>query len=54
MAGEGATSEKLNHTLFTIIKILRDNNINDWFVAYGTLLGIVREKSCIENDENIH
>ena len=53
MAGEGSTSEKLNHTLFTFIKILRDNNINDWFVAYGTLLGIVREKSCIENDDDI-
>ena len=46
------SKEKLNKTLLTIIKILNDNNIKNWFVGYGTLLGIVRENSCIEGDDD--
>jgi len=44
---------KLNNTLMFIIKLLNDNNIKDWFIAYGTLLGIVRNNSCIEGDDDI-
>jgi phosphorylcholine metabolism protein LicD len=47
------TSEKLNKTLEKIATILHENNINDWFIGYGTLLGIVRGNSCIENDDDI-
>lgn len=47
------TSEKLNKTLEVIATILHENNINDWFLGYGTLLGIVRDNSCIDNDDDI-
>lgn len=52
-AGNNNSQEKLNKTLIYIGKILNSNNIEDWFVAYGTLLGIVRENSCIEGDDDI-
>jgi phosphorylcholine metabolism protein LicD len=32
---------------------LNDNNVGKWFVCYGTLLGLVRENSCIDNDDDI-
>ena len=47
------SSEKLNKTLLKIIKILNDNDINNWFIGYGTLLGIIREKSCINGDDDV-
>lgn len=53
MAGIKETSEKLNCTLLFIISILNNNNITKWFVSYGTLLGLVRENSCIDNDDDI-
>ena len=53
MTGRKETSEKLNKTLLFIITLLNDNNIDKWFVCYGTLLGLVREDSCIENDDDI-
>lgn len=54
MAGDNKISqEKLNDTLSFIVKLLNDNNINNWFVAYGTLLGIIRECSCISSDDDI-
>ena len=53
MAGTKETSEKLNKTLLFIITLLNDNNIKNWFVCYGTLLGMVRENSCINNDDDI-
>jgi hypothetical protein len=54
MAGdETNTKIKLNNTLLFIITILINNNIHDWFLGYGTLLGIIRENSCIENDDDI-
>ena len=46
-------SSKLNSTLLDLIKILNENNINNWFIGYGTLLGIVRENSCIDGDDDI-
>ena len=36
-----------------IVTLLNDNNIDKWFVCYGTLLGLVRENSCIDNDDDI-
>lgn len=53
MAGIKNTQNKLNNTLIFIIKLLNDNNINNWFIGYGTLLGIVRENSCINRDDDI-
>lgn len=53
MAGSKETSEKLNKTLLFLITLLNDNNIKNWFACYGTLLGLVRENSCIDNDDDI-
>ena len=53
MAGRKETSEKLNKTLLFLITLLNNNNIKNWFVCYGTLLGLVRENSCIDNDDDI-
>ena len=53
MAGDQFSSEILNYTLNKIVKILLENEIFDWFIAYGTLLGIVRNNSCINNDDDI-
>ena len=51
-AGNINSQDKLNRTLLVIIKILNVNNIKNWFVGYGTLLGIVRENSCIDGDDD--
>ena len=53
MGGHNCTKEVLNNTLITIVKILSENNITNWFVAYGTLLGIIREDSCIDGDDDV-
>lgn len=51
--GNSNSQDKLNNTLIKITNLLNENNIYDWFIAYGTLLGIVRENSCIDNDDDI-
>jgi hypothetical protein len=53
MAGERTDKEKINHTLEKVCDILNENNINDWFIFFGTLLGIVRENSCIQGDNDL-
>jgi hypothetical protein len=53
MAGKKNKQEVLNNTLMFIIKLLNDNNINNWFIGYGTLLGIIRDNSCIDGDDDI-
>jgi phosphorylcholine metabolism protein LicD len=53
MADKKETSERLNKTLLFLITLLNNNNIGNWFVCYGTLLGLVRENSCIDNDDDI-
>lgn len=53
MAGTATDKEKLNHTLEKVCSILNENNINDWFIFFGTLLGIVRENSCIQGDDDL-
>ena len=52
-AGSKQNSKKLNNDLKIISNILNDNNINNWFISYGTLLGIIRENSCIDNDDDV-
>jgi hypothetical protein len=47
-------SEKvLNNTLYKMCNILNNENVNGWFIGYGTLLGIIRNNSCIDNDDDI-
>lgn len=53
MVGEKSSKDKLNKTLLFITDLFNNNNINNWFISYGTLLGIIRENSCIENDDDI-
>lgn len=53
MVGRKENSETLNATLVRISKILNDNSITGWFICYGTLLGIIRENSCIDGDDDI-
>lgn len=53
MAGKKESKEKLNHTLCKIVQILEKYKLTDWFIAYGTLLGIVRNESCIHNDDDV-
>jgi hypothetical protein len=53
MAGIKNSTEKLNKTLLFIAKLLIDNNITNWFIGYGTLLGIIRENNCINGDDDI-
>ena len=53
MAGGKCNKITLNKTLMYIIKLLNDNNIMNWFIGYGTLLGIIRENSCIDGDDHI-
>lgn len=53
MGGSKHTSIKLNDSLELISNLLNNNNITNWFIAYGTLLGIVRENSCIDNDDDV-
>ena len=52
-AGKRVSKETLNKTLEFISKLLNKNSINDWFIGYGTLLGIIRENSCIDGDDDI-
>ena len=51
MAGKKTSKKKLNALLKLISELL--SNIHNWFIAYGTLLGIVRENSCIKNDDDV-
>lgn len=53
MSGVNTNKEKLNHTLEVVAGILHEENINNWFIFYGTLLGIIREDSCIEDDDDL-
>ena len=51
--GEKQTATALNKTLIYIVSLLTKYQVTDWFLGYGTLLGIVRNKSCIKNDDDI-
>lgn len=51
--GVEVDKHKLNYTLKNLVDIFNKNNINEWFIGYGTLLGIIRENSCIDKDDDI-
>lgn len=53
MGGTPYSKDKLNRTLKAISELLHQNGIKKWFISYGTLLGIVREDSCIEGDDDV-
>lgn len=53
MAGSKETKEALNDTLLFIIKLLKEHQIDSWFIGYGTLLGMIRENSCIHGDDDV-
>lgn len=53
MVGTPSSKDFLNNTLLTVIKLLKKYEINEWFIGYGTLLGMVRENSCIDGDDDI-
>lgn len=47
------SKDKLNCTLKDISELLHKNDIKQWFISYGTLLGIIREDSCIQGDDDV-
>jgi len=47
------TSMVLNHTLHYVVNLLSEHHITKWFIGYGTLLGIVRNNSCIDGDDDV-
>ena len=55
MGGIGIVFEEktLNTMLIVIVKLLHSYKATNWFIAYGTLLGIVRNNSCIDKDDDI-
>jgi len=53
MAGSPESKEKLNHTLLWVVDLLNEKGIENWFVSYGTLLGLMREGSCIHGDDDV-
>ena len=53
MGGDTFSSAKLNAVLVIIVKLLHSYNISNWFIGYGTLLGIIREESCIDGDDDV-
>ena len=53
MAGYPEKAEKLNYTLHWAVDMLEKKGIDKWFIAYVTLLGVVREGSCIHGDDDV-
>ena len=53
MAGNNQSQGKLNYTLKYITIFLIQHKITNWFIGYGTLLGIVRNNTCIDGDDDI-
>ena len=53
MAGQKESRVKLNRTLLYIARLLHAHGLHNWFVAYDTLLGLVRAGSCIEGDDDV-
>lgn len=53
MGGNIFSDEELNNTLLLIVNLLNKHSITNWFLGYGTLLGIVRNNSCIDKDDDV-
>ena len=52
-AGSSQSHKKLNNTLIKISNDLNEYKIKDWFISYGTLLGIIRNNNCIDGDDDV-
>jgi hypothetical protein len=52
-AGVERKSTDLNTNLKKIVNNLHKYKIKNWYIAYGTLLGIIRNGNCIDNDDDI-
>ena len=50
---EKNSQEKLNRTLIKITKLLNNSSFDNWFIAYGTLLGIIRDNNTIDGDDDV-
>lgn len=53
MSGLPTDQKRLNRTLEKVCDILNKHDISDWFIAFGTLLGIVRDNNCIKGDDDL-
>jgi len=53
MAGTSKSNIILNKTLHLIATLLNKYKLNNWFIGYGTLLGITRNNSCIDEDDDV-
>jgi hypothetical protein len=53
MAGKLTDQARLNYTLCYYADILLAAEISDWFIGYGTLLGLIREENCIDGDDDV-
>ena len=52
-SGNKFNKNELNKCLKKMVNILHKEKLDNWFIAYGTLLGIIRDNSCINNDDDI-
>jgi len=52
-SGVKQSQEKLNRTLINITKLLNNSSFSNWFIAYGTLLGILRDNNTIDGDDDV-
>ena len=52
-SGQKFTKDKLNYIMEKIVTLLHTYQLTNWFIGYGTLLGVVRDNSCIDNDDDI-
>ena len=53
MTGIARSKEQLNEGLTFLCEKLHKHNVNKWFIGYGTLLGIVRDGTCIDGDDDL-
>ena len=51
--GTPKSSQDLNKNLIDLVKLFNKYHISNWCIHGGTLLGIVREGNCIDNDDDI-
>ena len=53
MAGRRRTQAELNEALLWIVAVLHRLGLRQWYLSYGTLLGLVRSGQCIDGDDDV-
>jgi len=53
MTGSRSSAQDLNSILQKLLTYLQEYQIRNWFISYGTLLGIIRNNSCIDQDDDV-